>query len=191
MALPHDFTAGDTLTAAQMDTIANAVVITTTSGARPGSPVQGMTIYQTDTNTYAVYGTAWCETTPYAATVATSEGTASTSYTDLATGGPAVTVTTGTKIILTVGAGMSSATAGAACLMAAAVSGATTRAAGDAEAVDYQVYASTGEAAQSKRSYISGLTAGANVVTSKYKNARTGGTATFVNRVILVEAIPT
>ena len=49
------------LTAAQMNTyLMDQAVITCTSGTRPSSPVQGMTIYETDTDCYVTYdGSAW------------------------------------------------------------------------------------------------------------------------------------
>lgn len=62
MAVPHDFTAGDVLTAAQMDIIANRVVSDVTSGGRPGSPHQGMTIHETDTSLGYIYdGANWVQ----------------------------------------------------------------------------------------------------------------------------------
>ena len=49
------------LTSADMNTyLMKQAVITCTSGTRPGSPTEGMTIYETDTDCYATYsGTAW------------------------------------------------------------------------------------------------------------------------------------
>jgi hypothetical protein len=49
------------LSSADMNTyLMKQAVITCTSGTRPASPVQGMTVYETDTNKYATYdGTAW------------------------------------------------------------------------------------------------------------------------------------
>lgn len=55
------FTAGSVLTAADVnDYLMEQVVITCTSGTRPGSPNEGMTIYETDTDYIQVYsGSAW------------------------------------------------------------------------------------------------------------------------------------
>ena len=55
------FTAGSVLTAADVnDYLMEQVVITCTSGTRPGSPNEGMTIYETDTDYIRVYnGSAW------------------------------------------------------------------------------------------------------------------------------------
>jgi hypothetical protein len=49
------------LTASDMNTfLMNQAVITCTSSTRPSSPVEGMTIYETDTDRYLSYtGTAW------------------------------------------------------------------------------------------------------------------------------------
>ena len=176
-------TAGDVLTAANaIDYWSKQVVIIATSGARPTAR-EGMVIYETDTEAVCVYnGTAWVQITHEAATVATSETEANTAYDDMATSGPAVTITTNTLALVTVGAHNSSATGGAAGYMSYAVSGATTIAAADSGAFVYQAYANSAEGAGSKTSYLSGLTAGANVLTAKYKNARSAGTETFVYR---------
>lgn len=49
------------LTSADMNTyLMKQAVITCTSGTRPGSPTEGMTIYETDTDCYVTYdGSAW------------------------------------------------------------------------------------------------------------------------------------
>ena len=49
-----------TASASQLNSIAQQVVITCTSGTRPGTPSEGMTIYETDTDRLLVYsGSAW------------------------------------------------------------------------------------------------------------------------------------
>ena len=55
------FTAGEVLTASDVNTyLAKQSRIVCTSGTRPGSPVEGMTIYETDLNRIMGYdGTAW------------------------------------------------------------------------------------------------------------------------------------
>jgi hypothetical protein len=114
------------------------------------------------------------------ATVATSQTTTSTSYTDLTTTGPAVTLTTGTRVLVTLSSiifntGVNNS------WMAVAVSGATTLAADDARAI--VVTGTTGLSA-SRTFELTGLTAGSNTFTAKYKV--TGGTGTFQNRDIVV-----
>lgn len=186
------FVALDPLFAADVnDKLMKQAVIQCTAATRPSSPVSGMTIWQTDTKTYAVYGTAWCETTPYSATVATSETTASTSYADLATSGPSVTITTGTKVLVTMSATVASDTAQAAQFIAPAISGATTLAAADgngAEAV--AAFASALRHHPNVRSLqIGSLTAGAQTIKLRYRV--TSNTGTFINRDITAVGIPT
>lgn len=55
------FNAGDVLTAADVnDYLMEQAVITCTSGTRPSSPAEGMTIYETDTDKILSYsGSAW------------------------------------------------------------------------------------------------------------------------------------
>lgn len=81
----HTFAVGEVLTAANVNNyLMNQTIIVCTSGTRPGSPVEGMTIYETDTDRYMSYsGSAWVillETstwTDYSASLAwTSNGTA-------------------------------------------------------------------------------------------------------------------
>lgn len=51
---------GETILATDLNALSQQAVITCTSATRPASPVNGMTIYQTDTNTMFTYnGTAW------------------------------------------------------------------------------------------------------------------------------------
>ena len=119
------------------------------------------------------------------AEVTTSQTTTSTSYTDLATAGPTVTVTTGTKALVVVSGYMFNNTGNQAALMSVAISGASTFAAADNWAVE--VFGATGSAVAagaSRATLFTGLTAGSNTFTSKYKV--TGGTGTFRNRGIIV-----
>ena len=125
-------------------------------------------------------------TEPSSASVATSETTASTSFTDLATAGPAVTVTTGTECLVVVSSYMANNTAGSSNFMAYAVSGATTVAAADANARQYRAAANNADDRGSRVFHVTGLTAGSNTFTAKYRvNA---GTGTFQERTIV--AIP-
>lgn len=125
------------------------------------------------------------------ATVDTNETTTSTTYTDLATVGPAVTVTTGTKALVISGGriGANTNTAGApSTKMSWAVSGATTVAASDNWAAG-AVHAST-DATRSEVYYtsrwwlIETLNAGSNTFTAKY--AVSSGTGTYLFRSIHV-----
>lgn len=183
------FVAGDVLTAAQVnDYLMEQAVIACTSGTRPSSPNEGMTIYQTDTDTYAVYGTAWCEITPKTAKVATLETTTSTSFTDLATAGPAVTVQTSTNALVSFTCDARNTTAGQGVSGSFAVSGATTVAASDANG---RAVTAPGPGYQFPIVFVtllSSLTAGSNVFTSKYLSG--AFTSTFLNRSLSVMGVP-
>jgi hypothetical protein len=156
----------------------------------PGSPTAGDHWYDTTNNLVNVYnGTVWVTLTPQAATVATSESTSSTSYGNLTTAGPAVTLLTGTKVLVTIGAGLGNNTSGDGLAMAVAVSGATTIAAADANAAEL-LAAPGGFLGQLSFTFLlSGLTAGSNTFTAKYR-ALIAGSATFANRNIIVQAVP-
>jgi hypothetical protein len=116
------------------------------------------------------------------ARVETEQNTTSTSYTDLTTAGPAVTITTGTKalVILTTEGFL---TSGNVQYMGFAVSGATTISTSDDTALNYQ----NGSGNQTRASCVtrlSSLTAGSNTFTAKYKV--NGGTGYFAKREIIV-----
>ncbi len=130
-------------------------------------------------------GLKWVAREPTSALVATSETTASTSYTDLATAGPAVTVTTGTVALVIVSASLANDTAGRFAFMGYAVTGASSLGAGDAIALSYESSAADDELQASWVSLRTDLTAGSNTFTAKYR-AATSGTATFKNRHITV-----
>jgi hypothetical protein len=120
------------------------------------------------------------------ASTTTSQTTTSASFTDLATVGPAVTVTTGTKAIVFWGAAMSHSAANATCQVGVAISGATTTAA----STSYQLLLDGVAASSTWRMntfYVPTLTAGSNTFTLKY--ATSAATATFSNRYIAVIAL--
>lgn len=119
----------------------------------------------------------------FVAKVATSQNTTSTSYTDLATSGPAVTLTTGTKALVIITCASANSDINRTCYMSYAVSGATTIAASDSVAAVNQ---NGGQTATMRYSAVSvpTLTAGSNTFTAKYQvNA---GTGSFVDREIFV-----
>jgi len=116
-------------------------------------------------------------------TVATSQTTTSTSFTDLATSGPSVTVTTGTKALIIVSSQLRQSSAGNIALMSYAVSGASTVSANDNNSLTQESVSSNSVIRASSASVVT-LTAGSNTFTAKYRvNA---GTGTFVNRSIIV-----
>jgi hypothetical protein len=119
------------------------------------------------------------------ASVATSQTTASAAYVDLATVGPAVTVTTGTRAVALFAAYTGNNTAGSASFTSVAVSGATTIAAADTTDVFFIPVAT---AVPTQRvagfAYFSTLTAGSNTFTQKYKVNT--GTGSWSDRTIVV-----
>lgn len=120
--------------------------------------------------------------------VLTSETTTSTSFTDLTTPGPAVTVTVGANGILLIGLGgaLQNSTSGAESHMSFALSGANTLAASDANDITLQAAAANQFIRAGRVVMLTGLSAGSTVVTSKYRvSANTG---TFTNR--MVWAVP-
>jgi hypothetical protein len=124
---------------------------------------------------------------PVSTVVATNETSASTSYTDLATGGPAATVTTGTSALVTITCTQGNAGAGSSTYTGYAVSGASTVGANDARAL---LTATQGVNNQGfSATYLqTGLTAGSNVFTLKYRV--TSGTGSWLNRGITVQPLP-
>ena len=121
------------------------------------------------------------------ATVATSQTTTSGSYTDLATSGPAVTVTTGTKALVIVSCKINVGQEGTA-FMSYAVSGATTVAGSDAVALQKQNDTTTSveDFIRASSASLVTLTAGSNTFTAKYRSGSGAKTATFASREIFV-----
>lgn len=118
------------------------------------------------------------------ASVATYQSTSSTTFTDLATAGPAVTLTTGTKALVVVTARMSNGSTGYNSLMGFAVSGASTVSAADERTL--RIWSNALGAFQVSAAFLlTGLTAGSNTFTAKYK-AESPSTANFENRSISV-----
>jgi hypothetical protein len=124
--------------------------------------------------------------TPGRFTNGTAQTTASLTYTDLTTVGPAYTVTTGTSALVIVSAAIRNSTGGGGGLMSFAVSGATTIAPSDDRAFrSLSSGASTTDNNGSRVHMQTGLTAGSNTFTAKYA-AAIGGTATFEFRELCV-----
>jgi hypothetical protein len=105
------------------------------------------------------------------------QNTASTSFTDLTTVGPTVSsVTTGTRALVYVSAELTNNTTGGRTLMGVDVSGATTVAASDDQALMYQAYGSNAVHRGTALIPLTGLTAGSNTFKAVYKvNTGTGG----------------
>ena len=119
--------------------------------------------------------------TPQVSEVDTAEGTTSTSYTNLATTGPAVTITVPSsgKIWLSFGSLIANSVSGGSSYMALDISGANTVAAG---ATKYEVRMSAANNAYqtcAKSFLVTGLTPGSTTFTAKYKVSANTGTYSF------------
>lgn len=122
---------------------------------------------------------------PTTASVLTGETTASTTYADLATSGPSVTITTGTTATVIISVQMANNTANNGCATGVAISGATTRAADDVTRLAHKSDSANSYLQGSAVYSFTGLTAGSNTFKLRYK-VITGGTGTFENRQITV-----
>jgi len=119
------------------------------------------------------------------ATVATSQSTSSTSFTNLTTSGPAVTLTTGTKVLVIVSCESGADTNNRRAVMDFDISGATTRAATETTGLFLQETDSPDQNLAASRANLVTCTAGSNTFTAKYRIVN-AGTATFANRSIIV-----
>lgn len=115
--------------------------------------------------------------TPGRASDNSVDTTTSTSFTDLASAGPALTVTSGSKALIAIHCRLVNNTAGAISSAGWAVSGATTLAASDDLAVAEEASAASDNAWQSGVWLFTGLNAGSNTFTMKYKVS--AGTGSF------------
>ena len=123
--------------------------------------------------------------TSAAARVETDQDTTSTSYTDLTTAGPAVTLTTGTKALVIVGCQHYADTTDKYAYASYAISGATTSAASDDFSVNTRMINSNFNASAASVASVRTVTAGSNTFTMKYKTT-TGANAHFYSRQIIV-----
>jgi hypothetical protein len=117
---------------------------------------------------------------PGGAVVVTSQGTATTSYVNLTTTGPSVSVTTGTQALVWFGALISNSGANSS-FMSVTVSGSSSVAASDAWAA---VNVGTSANRFFSGHLFTGLVTGSNTFTCQYKAG--AGTATFANRELIV-----
>lgn len=106
-----------------------------------------------------------------------AESTTSTSYTNLATTGPALTMTTGVFAWASIAARMSNDVAGTSNLISIAVTGASAISASDNQSLEYESSVAF-DALRASYSYlVTGLTAGSNTFTLKYRvSAANSGT---------------
>ena len=183
------FAAGDTIfiankNAATTITAGAGVTINSASGLELAQYQSG-TLVALSASSFLFFESDGGSITTATATVATSQSTSSATYTDLATAGPAVTLTTGTKVLVFTNTEVSTA-AGRYVFADFAISGATTRAASD----DTCIKMGTDADSMQSRNGVANLmtvTAGSNTFTMKYRvNA---GTNSFINRTIVVVAL--
>lgn len=132
---------------------------------------------------------AWMTISPVSSLVTTSQSTTSTSYTDLSTTGPAVTLETGTVALVTISATIGEVSDGTEEMWASfAVSGATTISAADTYGILFNG-AGTNRNPQvsvSRTFRLTGLTAGSNTFTMKYRISNAGNAA-FRERSVTVQ----
>ncbi len=125
---------------------------------------------------------------PGTAEVLTTQTTTSTSFTDLATVGPAVTIDTGTSALVCIESQLTTADAGTSFAIASyTVSGATTTSAADDRSINEQ----GGSVGSQNFRYgtcflVSNLTPGTNIFTMKYRTTNASFAAAFLNRRISV-----
>ena len=200
------FTAGAVLQASQLNTLQQQAVMTfTNEAARDAAlptPSEGMYAYltaptvpaATGSTTYVptgiqtIYnGSAWVCVTGIGATQVSSQTTTSTTFTDLATVGPSVTLSTGTTALVQLSALMTGSATSVYAIQAVEVSGASTIAATDLRSTFVQSPSGIYQGMAGRSIVIGGLTAGTNTFTIKYRT--TAGTATFEARELFVQGI--
>lgn len=128
---------------------------------------------------------------PKAALISTAETTTSTSYVNLTTSGPVVTIATMTTALVTLSASLSNGTANDGALMGYGITGASSIIAADATALYLNNSSAITTSLQgSLMAYQTGLTSGINIFTAKFR-ANAGGTASFGARTLAVIPLPT
>lgn len=130
------------------------------------------------------------ERVPKWATVSASATTTSTSFTTTLSGGsqgPEVVCDTGSTAKVTVSCRMQNASASFMCAMSFDISGSSSIAATEANAVRMESSGTSEFCRASAVSIVTGLTPGSNTFTAAYSVA--GGTGAFANRDILVEPL--
>jgi hypothetical protein len=122
------------------------------------------------------------------ARVETDQTTTSATFGDLATAGPAVTVTVNTACLVIVTGSLYGSTTGTGGRMGWAASSANTIAAADAKSINYVAFdnGSTNEGHMSGMFRLTGLTPGSTVFTAKYRRSSGSGDQHFRYREIAV-----
>lgn len=163
---PVSFAANATLTAAQLNTYLRDNMLETEAAKAAN---EGSYMVVSGTNAIA-------ERTPRFETIATGQTTASTSYVDLATVGPTITVTTGGKALVWI-----------ACQVANTGTNHTYMSLNASAGVgpeDWRSLSADVSMRLSNQIFYDGLTPGSCTFTAKYRVS--AGTGTFTNRYLLV-----
>ena len=212
---PSTFVAGAILTAAQLNTnvrdntLAGGPIYATEAArdAAITAPFEGQRAYLTastvataagqttviPSGVQTIYnGSVWvCVTQVGAVTDTTCSTTTTASFADPSTAGntnPTVTLVTGTSAIVDINSTLYNSTASAYTFVSFAVTGATTLAGSEANCYYYSAVSGTpADQHTGRRLIITGLTAGTNTFTMKYKvNV---GTGQFNRRTLIVQGI--
>jgi hypothetical protein len=141
----------------------------------------------TATGYFVATGTnAIAQRVPSSDAIATTQSTGSTSYADLTTAGPQVTITTGVAALVCFGSWMTNDTGGARALMSYTMSGATSAAAQDLTSSSVQITtSSSGCYIAATRTYMhTSLTSGSTTFKTQYKVST--GTGTYQQRTLSV-----
>lgn len=185
----HTFAVGETLSASNvMSFLMNQTLIVCTSGSRPGSPVAGMHVYETDTAQISIYtGSVWVNLLAKSATTlaGSSSTTTSATFADLAAGAATgVTITTGTIVHITVCSYLVVSPGAGTALCGVAINGTV-------PANDNEVLENSGTTpwTSSMRIRHTGLTAGSNTFKPVFR-VTGGATLTAGNICIIVECVP-
>ena len=162
---PMTAVAGNAFTASQFNTYVRDNLLET-------APAKATTAggYFVATGTNAIAQRVFAQ-----ATVTTPESTASTTYADLATTGPAVTVTTGAQALVMINSNIYNTTADVAAFASVAVSGATSLSASSQWCIRVDGDTDTQPWRLGCSQLFTGLTPGTHTFTMKYKvDANTG-----------------
>jgi hypothetical protein len=174
---PMTAVANTAFTAAQFNTHVRDNLLETSPAKATAGVTTGSILVKAATNSVAFR-------TPSGASVNTQQSTTSTSYTNLATNGPAVTVTTGTRALVIINCSMLNSSTNSS-FASFAVTGATSVSATDDYAIRHRDgTGSSGEEHMGRAHLFTSLTAGSNTFTMKYRVI--GGTGSFDNREIIV-----
>jgi hypothetical protein len=159
-----------------------------TTDARLGVGANGTTLVADSSTATGLVWQAPAASVPANTTayVAAPQTTTSADFTDLATAGPAVTLTTGTKALVIITSYMKNNTSNRGAQMSFVVSGATSLGADTARSVWIGNPGQPDVFLQASACYLVTLTAGSNTFTAKYQRTGGGGTAEFGDRYITV-----